>query len=130
MTPTNAGSICEHDPEMRPSHLGWYDLVLRNFLSFVCFIISFCSRPVIHVGHLQLHFRLSLCSFDSQVAYWDVYDGSIIRELEGSQSGAINGMHITQDGKHFVTGYTSAACCVASVLRLERFTLGLNSKQR
>ncbi|XP_072239974.1 cilia- and flagella-associated protein 52 isoform X2 [Leuresthes tenuis] len=41
---------------------------------------------------------------DRKVAYWDVYDGSIIRELEGSQSGAINGMHITQDGKHFVTG--------------------------
>ncbi|KAA8594982.1 hypothetical protein FQN60_012117 [Etheostoma spectabile] len=38
------------------------------------------------------------------VAYWDVYDGSAIRELEGSLSGAINGMHITQDGKHFVTG--------------------------
>lgn len=39
-----------------------------------------------------------------KVTYWDVYDGSTIRELEGSQSGAINGMHISQDGKHFVTG--------------------------
>lgn len=42
--------------------------------------------------------------YHSQVAYWDVYDGSAIRELEGSKSGAINGMHISQDGKHFVTG--------------------------
>ncbi|XP_074486601.1 cilia- and flagella-associated protein 52 [Sebastes fasciatus] len=41
---------------------------------------------------------------DRKVAYWDVYDGSAIRELEGSQSGAINGMHISEDGKHFVTG--------------------------
>uniref|UniRef100_A0A7N8XA46 Cilia- and flagella-associated protein 52 n=1 Tax=Mastacembelus armatus TaxID=205130 RepID=A0A7N8XA46_9TELE len=39
-----------------------------------------------------------------KIIYWDVYDGTAIRELEGSQSGAINGMHITQDGKHFVTG--------------------------
>ncbi|KAG7486120.1 cilia-and flagella-associated protein 52 [Solea senegalensis] len=39
-----------------------------------------------------------------KVAYWDVYDGSTIRELEGSQSGAINDMHISHDGKHFVTG--------------------------
>ncbi|MED6232351.1 hypothetical protein ATANTOWER_028193 [Ataeniobius toweri] len=38
------------------------------------------------------------------VTYWDVCDGSSIRDLEGSQSGAINGMHITQDGSHFVTG--------------------------
>ncbi|KAM9363502.1 cilia- and flagella-associated protein 52 [Symphorus nematophorus] len=41
---------------------------------------------------------------DRKVCYWDVYDGSAIRELEASQSGAINGMHISQDGRHFVTG--------------------------
>ncbi|XP_073334856.1 cilia- and flagella-associated protein 52 [Pagrus major] len=41
---------------------------------------------------------------DRKVTYWDVFDGSVIREREGSLSGAINGMHISQDGKHFVTG--------------------------
>ncbi|XP_029916577.1 cilia- and flagella-associated protein 52 [Myripristis murdjan] len=41
---------------------------------------------------------------DRKIGYWDIFDGSAIRELEGSQSGAINGMHISQDGKHFVTG--------------------------
>ncbi|XP_054461063.1 cilia- and flagella-associated protein 52 [Anoplopoma fimbria] len=41
---------------------------------------------------------------DRKVSYWDVFDGGAIRELEGSQSGAINGMHISADGKHFVTG--------------------------
>lgn len=39
-----------------------------------------------------------------QIGYWEVYDGSAIRELEGSLSGAINGMHISEDGKYFVTG--------------------------
>ncbi|KAG5278993.1 hypothetical protein AALO_G00104960 [Alosa alosa] len=41
---------------------------------------------------------------DRKIGYWEVYDGSAIRELEGSLSGAINGMHITQGGDHFVTG--------------------------
>uniref|UniRef100_A0A4W5R399 Cilia- and flagella-associated protein 52 n=1 Tax=Hucho hucho TaxID=62062 RepID=A0A4W5R399_9TELE len=41
---------------------------------------------------------------DRKIGYWEVYDGSAIRELEGSLSGAINGMHISQDGQHFVTG--------------------------
>ncbi|XP_031424646.1 cilia- and flagella-associated protein 52-like [Clupea harengus] len=41
---------------------------------------------------------------DRKIAYWEVYDGSAIRMLEGALSGAINGMHITLDGKHFVTG--------------------------
>ncbi|XP_062852619.1 cilia- and flagella-associated protein 52 [Trichomycterus rosablanca] len=41
---------------------------------------------------------------DRKIGYWEVFDGSAIRELEGSQSGAINGMHITDEGHHFVTG--------------------------
>ncbi|XP_014847752.1 PREDICTED: cilia- and flagella-associated protein 52-like isoform X1 [Poecilia mexicana] len=40
----------------------------------------------------------------TRITYWYVLDGSSIRELEGSQSGAINTMHITTDGNHFVTG--------------------------
>lgn len=50
------------------------------------------------------HAMVSACNLPLQVAYWHVYDGSVIRELEGSKSGAINGMHISQDGRHFVTG--------------------------
>ncbi|NXS58914.1 CFA52 protein, partial [Brachypteracias leptosomus] len=41
---------------------------------------------------------------DRQIGYWEVYDGSTIREVEGSASGSINGMDITSDGTHFVTG--------------------------
>lgn len=45
------------------------------------------------------------CFFlEFQIAYWEVFDGSVIRELEGSLSGAINGMDITVEGVHFVTG--------------------------
>lgn len=33
-----------------------------------------------------------------------MFDGSAIRELEGSVSGSINGMDITSDGAYFVTG--------------------------
>ncbi|KAK0149603.1 Cilia- and flagella-associated protein 52 [Merluccius polli] len=41
---------------------------------------------------------------DRKIGYWEVYDGAAIRELEGSQSGAINGMHISTDGCYFITG--------------------------
>ncbi|XP_018617658.2 cilia- and flagella-associated protein 52 isoform X1 [Scleropages formosus] len=41
---------------------------------------------------------------DRKIGYWEVYDGSAIRELEGSLSGAINGMDISHDGNYFVTG--------------------------
>ena len=41
---------------------------------------------------------------DRKIAYWEKYDGSIIRELDGTKSGAINGMDVSPDGNYFVTG--------------------------
>ncbi|KAK1798961.1 hypothetical protein P4O66_007230 [Electrophorus voltai] len=41
---------------------------------------------------------------DRKIGYWEVYDGSAIRELEASLSGAVNAMCLTQDGGHFVSG--------------------------
>ena len=37
-----------------------------------------------------------------KIGYWETYDGSQIRELEGSQTDSINGMDI--NGSYFVTG--------------------------
>ena len=39
---------------------------------------------------------------DRKVAYWETYDGSQIRELDGSESGGINGMDVY--GEMFATG--------------------------
>lgn len=41
---------------------------------------------------------------DRKIGYWEIYDGSMIRELEGSKTGSINGMDITSDGMKYVTG--------------------------
>lgn len=38
------------------------------------------------------------------MAYWEAFDGSLIRELDASQSDTINGLDITKDGKYFVIG--------------------------
>ena len=40
---------------------------------------------------------------DRKVGYFETYDGSMIRELEGSLSGAINSMDISDDGQYFVS---------------------------
>lgn len=41
---------------------------------------------------------------DRKLAYWEVYDGSAIREVDASATGSINGMDIAPDGITFVTG--------------------------
>ncbi|KAM7067685.1 cilia- and flagella-associated protein 52 isoform 2-T2 [Molossus nigricans] len=49
-------------------------------------------------------FQIITSGTDRKIAYWEVFDGSVIRELEGSLSGSINGMDISLEGVHFVTG--------------------------
>lgn len=41
---------------------------------------------------------------DRKLSYWEVLDGTMVREIEGSQSGAINALDISEDGRIFVTG--------------------------
>nr|XP_023016817.1 cilia- and flagella-associated protein 52 [Leptinotarsa decemlineata] len=41
---------------------------------------------------------------DRKLSYWEVLDGSLVRELEGSPSGTINALDISPDGERFVSG--------------------------
>ncbi|XP_008315004.1 cilia- and flagella-associated protein 52 [Cynoglossus semilaevis] len=76
-----------------------WDLV--RFVSLQTVIANTLFRTVCY--HPE-EYQIITSGTNRKVAYWDVFDGSTIRELEASQSGAINDMHISQDGKHFVTG--------------------------
>ncbi|XP_043924725.1 cilia- and flagella-associated protein 52 [Protopterus annectens] len=49
-------------------------------------------------------FQIITSGTDRKIAYWEVFDGSAIRDLEGSSSGSINGMDISPDGAYFTTG--------------------------
>ncbi len=39
-----------------------------------------------------------------QVGYWETFDGSQIRELDGTKTGSINGLDVSSDCLYFVTG--------------------------
>ncbi|XP_019357699.1 PREDICTED: cilia- and flagella-associated protein 52-like [Gavialis gangeticus] len=49
-------------------------------------------------------FQIITSGTDRNIGWWEVFDGSVIRELESSVKVSINGMDITCDGTHFVTG--------------------------
>ena len=55
---------------------------------------------------------------DRKVAYWEAFDGSLIREIEASQTDAINSLDITKDGAFFVIGGSDRLVKVYSLLRL------------
>lgn len=41
---------------------------------------------------------------DRKLGYWEVQDGNLVRDIEGSPSGAINSLDISYDGMLFATG--------------------------
>jgi WD40 repeat protein len=72
----------------------------RNVRSQVVFAPSFLKAVVYYPDESQI----LTSGTDRKVAYWESFDGSLIREIEASQSDAINGLDITADGKFFVCG--------------------------
>jgi len=48
--------------------------------------------------------QLLTCGSDRKVTYWDCFDGQAIRMLDGSDSGELNALAVTDQGEHFVSG--------------------------
>lgn len=44
------------------------------------------------------------CGTDRKIAYWETWDGSLVREIEGSTGGTLNCIEIDPNGKYFLTG--------------------------
>ena len=84
-----------------------------GFHSFSCLLccsryvrnqVIFASTMFQAVCYLPDECQLITGGTDRKVGYWEVYDGSQIRELEGSKTGSINGIDISSCGRFFVTG--------------------------
>lgn len=58
---------------------------------------------------------------DRKVAYWEVLDGCLVRELEGSPTGTINSLDISPSGEYFVTGGND------QIIKLWRYQEGLTT---
>ncbi len=56
------------------------------------------------------------CGSDKKIASWEVFDGRLIRDLEGSASGSILGLDGSRDGKIIVSGGQDKLVKVCSIL--------------
>ena len=41
---------------------------------------------------------------DRKVSFWELFDASLIREIEGSPKGSVSAVDISANGRYFVTG--------------------------
>jgi WD40 repeat protein len=41
---------------------------------------------------------------DRKITYWETFDGTAIRMLDGSDEAEVNALAITEEGEHFISG--------------------------
>jgi len=78
--------------------------------------------------------QLITAGTNKKIAYWEAYDGQIIREIEAGELGSINTVDVGEDGNYFVTGGSDklikvkslkimlivvSMCAVVSVMELQ-----------
>eukprot|EP00002_Diphylleia_rotans_P013043 TRINITY_DN253_c0_g1_i1.p1 TRINITY_DN253_c0_g1~~TRINITY_DN253_c0_g1_i1.p1 ORF type:complete len:608 (-),score=132.32 TRINITY_DN253_c0_g1_i1:424-2247(-) len=74
---------------------------LHRFVRLKCFFAStFFKSVAYHPDENQI----LTTGTDRKLCYWDVYDGSLIREMEGSASGVMNTLSINDKGVFFLSG--------------------------
>ncbi len=74
---------------------------LTSHTRLICLFESTMFKQVLyHPDESQL----LTAGSDRKVTYWDCFDGQAIRMLDGSDSGEINALAITDQGEHFVSG--------------------------
>jgi WD40 repeat protein len=78
--------------------------IVWDLTRFVRNQILFASAKFSQIRYRPDEAQLLTCGTDRKVHYWEAFDGSLIRELEISASGALYALDISADGQHFVTG--------------------------
>jgi WD40 repeat protein len=57
-----------------------------------------------HVCYHPLEHQIVTTGTDHKITFWETFDGSMIRELEGALSGSVNCIEVSPDGVYFVSG--------------------------
>lgn len=75
------------------------------------------------VYHPQEH-QVLTTGTDRKIGYWETYDASMIRFLEGSLSGSVNSLDVSKNGKYFVSGGDD------KLLKVEQFHYCFTSRMK
>uniref|UniRef100_H3CIU6 Cilia- and flagella-associated protein 52 n=1 Tax=Tetraodon nigroviridis TaxID=99883 RepID=H3CIU6_TETNG len=78
--------------------------IIWDIVRFVSLKMVITNRLFRAVCYHPDIYQIITSGTDRKVVYWDAYDGSAIRELEGLLAGSITAMDISPSGSHFVTG--------------------------
>lgn len=78
--------------------------IIWDLIRFVRSQIIFANTMFKAVCYHPEECQIITAGTDRKIGYWETYDGSQIRQLDGTKSGSINGLDVSSDGLYFVTG--------------------------
>eukprot|EP00042_Codosiga_hollandica_P004593 m.14334 g.14334 ORF g.14334 m.14334 type:complete len:611 (+) comp22175_c0_seq1:135-1967(+) len=97
--------------------------IVWDLVKFVRSQIIFAASLFAQVTYVPDESQVVTCGSDKKIASWDVYDGSLIRELSGSV-GPLNGLDVSTDGKLIVSGGQDQLVKVWKYKEGEVFSIG------
>lgn len=74
---------------------------LKTFTRLLCLFESTLFKQVLYHPEES---QLLTTGSDRKITYWETFDGTAIRMLDGSDEGEVNALAITKEGEHFVSG--------------------------
>ncbi|XP_022080542.1 cilia- and flagella-associated protein 52-like [Acanthaster planci] len=78
--------------------------IIWDLQRFTRHLVIFANTLFKCVSYNQEESQVLTSGTDRKIGYWETFDASQIREMEGASTGAINGMMVSPDGMSFVTG--------------------------
>lgn len=80
--------------------------------------VIFAHTQFIAAQYYPTGVQILTAGSDKLIGYWEAYDGSLVREVEGSKSGPINAIDMNMTGEYFVSAGTD------QIVRLWDYQLG------
>lgn len=116
--PTHQKLICtlkEHKGPVSAVHINCFDdeaasastdgtVIIWDVIRQTRKQILFANTLFMCVKYYPTGIQILTGGTDRKLTYWEVIDGSLVRELEGSPTGALNALDMSYEGSLFVTG--------------------------
>ncbi|VVC34655.1 WD40/YVTN repeat-like-containing domain,WD40 repeat, conserved site,WD40 repeat,WD40-repeat-containing [Cinara cedri] len=98
-------SICVHENDLQAVTASTDGTcVIWDIVRYVRLSVMFSTTVFTGVKYHPNKVQLLTCGTNRFIGYWESIDGSLVHEVEGSSSSALNALDLTPAGNYFVTG--------------------------
>ncbi|XP_024084287.1 cilia- and flagella-associated protein 52 isoform X2 [Cimex lectularius] len=101
--PVSSVAVAPNDKEAASSSTDG-SCIIWDIVKNVRLAIMFSTTLFLCIKYHPSGCQLITSGTNRLIGYWETFDGSLIREVEGSRSAALNTLAISKDGRYMVSG--------------------------